>query len=135
MAEIDVMLKLFDTLKQSSDKNEATIQKLIEQQHALIGHIEYLPIKELQEALKEHDKGSTEDIDSCTETVKTTTDIILEKVNIIDTKVGKMITVVIVAFALLTMSYLFVTSSVQYGHQDLKDEIVRELNEKRSEKP
>ena len=58
----DLMIKLFDTLKQSSDKGEIILQKLIEQQHNLIGHIEYLPIKELQEALKDHNVESKSEI-------------------------------------------------------------------------
>jgi predicted PurR-regulated permease PerM len=113
MAEnVDLMVKLFETLKQSSDKNEATLQKLIEQQHSLIGHIEYLPIKDLQIALKDHNKESSNDISTCTDTVNTTTDTILEKVKQIDGKVGKMITVVLVAFSLLTITFVIARMTI-----------------------
>jgi len=131
MAEMDIMLKLFDTLKQSSDKNEATIQKLIEQQHTLIGHIEYLPIKELQDSLKDHNKETSDDINSCTETVETTSDVILTKVNSIDTKIGKMILIVIVAFTLFSMSVLIATLTQTKNiptYSDLKS-VITDQNE------
>jgi hypothetical protein len=101
----DLMIKLFDTLKQSSDKGEIILQKLIEQQHNLIGHIEYLPIKELQEALKDHNIESKGDINTCTETVESKSDTILEKVQVIESKISKAILVIIVAFTLFSAAF------------------------------
>lgn len=129
MAEnVDLMVKLFETLKQSSDKNEATLQKLIEQQHSLIGHIEYLPIKDLQEALKEHNKDSSINITACTDTVNSTSNSILEKVKKIDGKVGKMITVVLVAFALLSITFIIARMTMDTGllEKKIKKEIATE---------
>jgi len=103
---MDIMMKLFDTLKQASDKHEETLQKLIEQQHVLIGHIEYLPFKELQQALKDHNEESTDNIDACTEKVETTSEKILKKVNVIENKISRMILVVIVSFSLLTTAFI-----------------------------
>ena len=121
MAEnIDLMVKLFETLKQSSDKNEATLQKLIEQQHSLIGHIEYLPIKELQIALKDHNKESSDEITTCTDTVNTTSNSILERVKKIDGKIGKMITIVLVAFSLLTITFVIAKMTMDSGLMDKK---------------
>lgn len=115
MAEnIDLMIKLFDTLKQASDKNESSILSLIQQQDKLVGHIEHLPIKDLQDALKEHNKDSKDDIDSCTETVESKTDNILEGLSEIKEKVKTMITVVLVAFALFTAAGLIGAISYKY---------------------
>jgi hypothetical protein len=103
---MDIMMKLFDTLKQASDKHEETLQKLIEQQQILIGHVEYLPFKELQKALEDHNSESSENIDACTEKVETTSEKILKKVSLIEGKISKMILVVIVAFSLLSTAFL-----------------------------
>ncbi len=103
---VDLMIKLFDTLKQASDKHESSILSLIQQQDKLVGHIEYLPIKDLQDALKEHNKESKDNIDSCTETVEIKSDNILERVKGIENKIGKMILVVLVTFTLFTSAIL-----------------------------
>jgi hypothetical protein len=131
MAEnIDLMVKLFETLKQSSDKNEATLQKLIEQQHSLIGHIEYLPIKELQTSLKDHNKESSDEITSCTDTVNKTSDSILERVKKIDGKVGKMITIVLVAFSLLTITFIVAKMTMDTGLMDKKIQTYLSVNQR-----
>ncbi len=114
---IDLMIKLFDTLKQASDKNESSIISLIQQQDKLIGHIEHLPIKDLQDALKEHNKDSKKNIDSCTETVETTSDKILDRVKGIENKIGRMILVVIVAFTLFS-SAVFIAKFVYNDKTD-----------------
>jgi len=119
---IDLMVKLFDTLKQSSDKNEATLQKLIEQQRSLIGHIEYLPIKDLQQALKEHNAHSSSEINSCTETVNTTTNNILDKVKNIESKIARMIVVVLVASSVLGLAFLVGRLSLDTGSLEKKIE-------------
>ena len=111
---IDILMKLFDTLKQASDKHESTLQKLIEQQHKLVGHIEYLPIKELQNALDTHGKTSTDEINTCTETIETTSGALIEKVRSIDSKISKMIIVVLVAFAILTGGFLIIKTTTDY---------------------
>ena len=54
MENVELMVKLFETLKESSDKNESTLRQLIEQQHSLISLIEYMPVKELHQSLKDH---------------------------------------------------------------------------------
>lgn len=105
---IDILVKLFDTLKEASDETKKTSKELIAQQQELVNHVKHLPIAELKDALKEHAKESSQDIDSCTETVETKTDTILEKVKGIENKVGRMILVVIVAFSILTGGYIII---------------------------
>jgi hypothetical protein len=137
MDNVELMVKLFETLKESSDKSESTLRKLIEQQHSLISLIEYMPVKELHEALKDHSKVSSIEIGTCTDTVNLTSDSILEKVKIIENKIGKMILVVVVAFAVLSMGYLIGRMTLEKsvmeqqgsaaGHQEIIDS-VEELN-------
>ena len=127
---IDILMKLFDTLKQASDKHESTLQKLIEQQHKLVGHIEYLPIKELQNALESHGKESTNDITTCTDTVTSTSDTLIEKVRSIDSKISKMIIVVIVAFSILTGGFLIIKAATDYFDNASLQEIESEQEKK-----
>ena len=112
---IDIFMKLFDTLKQASDKHESTLQKLIEQQQKLVGHIEYLPIKDLQTALDNHGKESTDEISTCTETVTITSSALIEKIRTMDSKISKMIIVVIVAFTVLTGGYFIIRGVTDYS--------------------
>lgn len=102
---IDILLKLFATLKESSDKNEDATQQLILQQLDLVGHIKHLPIEDLSKALKEHAKDSASDIDSCEETVTTTSSDLMTAINKVNNKVTKMILVVSVAFTIAIATY------------------------------
>lgn len=92
---IDLLTKLFDTLKDSSDENERTIRKLIEQQTKLVGHIEYLPINEIKDDIKEHVISAAKERKE-----------ISNKIDTVASKVGKMILVVVVAFTLFSTALL-----------------------------
>lgn len=105
---IDILLKLFATLKESSDKNEEATQQLILQQLDLVGHIKHLPIEDLSQALKEHAKDSASDIDSCEETVTTTSADLMTAINKINNKLTKMILVVSVAFTIAMGAFAIV---------------------------
>jgi molybdopterin biosynthesis enzyme MoaB len=86
----DIILKLFDTLKESTDKNERTMQILINQQQSLVESVTHLPIGEIRQEIKEHvisAKAERENIE--------------DKIDKIDHKVAKMIVVVLVAFTIL----------------------------------
>lgn len=143
---IDILIKLFDTLKESSDKNSGATQQLITQQLDLVSHIKNLPIEDLRDALKEHAKQATDDMGDCVETVTTSSVDLMGEVKIIGSKVNKMILVVLVAFSLLTGTYLFVRSSYDSGkkfqewqekiesqqneeHHAIADEIIKQLRE------
>ena len=123
---LEFVSKLFDTLKEASKDSNISLQTLISQQQDLVSHVKGLPVKELQQALKDHDTNSKSEIDSCTETVETKTDSILKKVNLIDNKVTKMITVVLVAFGLLVVTYVFVRTVVDIdttNHGDIEQKL------------
>jgi len=143
---IDILLKLFETLKESSDKNEDATQQLIVQQLELVSCIKNLPIEDLRAALKEHAKQSADDIDDCTETVETKSVGLMDEIKKISSKVNKMILVVTVAFSLLAGTYIFVRSSYDSGikfqewqdriekrqrteHSILVDEITKQIKE------
>ena len=131
---IDILVKLFDTLKDAIDEDRKTSQELIKQQQDLVSHVKNLPVIELKKALKDHAEKSTQEIDSCTETVETKTDNILEFVRKIDNKVSKMIFVVAVAFTILSASYVLVQSVSNTNHLELKNELI-ELIELKHTKP
>lgn len=101
---INVLLKLFDTLKESSDRNEEATQKLVVQQLDLVGHIKHLPIEDLRLALKEHAKESTD-------SVTTTRDDVMSEIKIVSNKVSKMILAVVVAFSILTGGYVIIRTA------------------------
>jgi pyruvate/2-oxoglutarate dehydrogenase complex dihydrolipoamide acyltransferase (E2) component len=108
---IDILLKLFATLKESSDKNEEATKQLILQQLELVGHIKHLPIDDLRQALKEHAKDSEENIDACTETVEVTGKDLMEEIKKLASKVNKMILIVLVTFTILTGAYVVIRST------------------------
>lgn len=110
-SNIDILLKLFATLKESSDKNEEATQQLIVQQLDLVGHIKHLPIEDLSAALKEHAKDSASDIETCEETVTTTSADLMTAIKDLSTKVKIMILVVSVAFTVVMGSYIVIRST------------------------
>ena len=106
MAEIDLLLKLFDTLKDSMKDIHTANHALLTNQNDIGNHIKGLPMEEVKQLLKDHAKESSDDIDSCTETVESKSDTILNEIKIIKDKIKTMITVVSVAFALFTSAAL-----------------------------
>ena len=123
METLDVLIKLFDTLKEASDESKRTCQELITQQQDLVNHVKNLPISELKVALKEHSQQSSAEIDSCTETVETKTDSILGIVRNIESKVGKMILVVVVAFSIMTAGYFLIKAVSDPEHVRLEQRL------------
>ena len=100
MSEIDLLIKLFDTLKDASKETQQLCHAMLTNQNNIGNYMKTLPMDDLKQALKDHSKESTDEIGTCTETVESTTDNILERVKVIEGKIGKMILVVIVAFSL-----------------------------------
>jgi nucleoside-triphosphatase THEP1 len=137
---ITILVKLFETLKDSSDRNEETTQKLIVQQLELVSHIKNLPISDLKQALKEHAKDSADNIDSCTDTVETSTGGIMEEIKKLASKVNMMIVVVLVTFAILTSTYVYIEHASSQGDQviemtkenrnEIVDKIIEEIKNK-----
>ena len=106
MAEVDLLIKLFDTLKDASKETRDLCQAMLTNQNNIGNYIKNLPVTDLTQALKEHSKQSTSEIGTCTETVESTTDIILNEVKNMGGRVRTMIIVVSVAFSLFTLATL-----------------------------
>lgn len=117
---INILVKLFETLKDSSDKNEETTQKLIVQQLELVSRIKNLPIEDLKQALKEHAKESLDSIDSCAETVETTGADLMKEIRRLASKVNMMIVVVLVTFAILTGTYVFISDVADHRKESIE---------------
>lgn len=136
MADVDLLIKLFDTLKDSSKDTQVMCQAMLTNQTNIGNYIRNLPLEELKNLIKDHAKTSEDDIESCTETVQTKSDNILKEVNTLKGKVKTMITVVIVAFSLVTVAVLiggiisrqkaetYSTEQIDHDHEELKKEII-----------
>ena len=120
----DIIIKLFDTLKDATNKSESTMQTLITQQQTLVDTVKHMPMNEIRQDIKDHIISAQKERKE-----------ISNKIEKVDSKVVKMILVVIVAFTILTGSYMFVRSASDYDHIQLKTDIMNELNQTRSEKP
>ncbi|MCK5611085.1 hypothetical protein KAR91_54935 [Candidatus Pacearchaeota archaeon] len=117
---ITILVKLFETLKESSDKNEDATQQLIVQQLELVGHIKHLPIEDLKQALKEHAKDSSDNIGACTETVEVTGKDLMEEIKKLSSRVSKMILVVLVTFTVLTGTYVFISNIADHKKESIE---------------
>jgi cell division protein FtsL len=134
MAEVDLLLKLFDTLKDSSKDTQQMCQAILSNQTNISHYIKNLPLGDLKDLLKEHAKASGDDINTCTETVESQSDGILKEIKTLRGKVKIMITVVIVAFSLFSIASLIGIITYQtrkdvqpqpgefYEYQDREDE-------------
>jgi len=125
---IDILVKLFDTLKASTDKNEDTTQQLIGQQHELVNYIKNMPIKDLHAALKEHSKDSKINIDDCSGTVQSTSNDLMVEIKGLAGKVSKMILVVVVAFTIV-MGGIGIVATVTDTDEDAHNSIIQNLKD------
>jgi len=107
-SNVNVLVKLFDTLKESINKDEVATQKLIMQQLELVNQIKALPVEELKQMLKEHAKESMNDIDECSGTVELKTGEILDLVGDLKNKITKMMIVISVIIAVSTSGYFLI---------------------------
>jgi gas vesicle protein len=129
MAEVDLLIKLFDTLKDSIKDMQNLCQALLTNQTSIGSYMKSLPMDEVKQLLKEHSKESTDEIGTCTETVETQTDTILTEVRDLKGKVRTMIVVVLVAFALFTSAVLIGRLSIDTNktHDEMIPTIVEEV--------
>jgi hypothetical protein len=104
--------KLFDTLKQTTDNNSSTVQKLVDQQNNLVGTVEKMPISEIRQELKDHVVAAHNEREEILDKVELKTDKILDKmkkvvsdVKELSGKIKFMIAVVAVAVALTGIVY------------------------------
>lgn len=148
MPDVDLLIKLFDTLKDSSKDTHIMCQAMLTNQNNIGNYIKNLPMESLVNALKDHSKNSKDEIGSCTQTVETKSDDILAEVTSIKGKIKTMIMVVVVAFALFSIASLIgvITYNIRQSvdnppvelydakkaeqqHEDLKSEIIDLLRE------
>ena len=122
MAEIDLLIKLFDTLKDSMKDQQTVHNALLTNQNDLGNHLKTLPIEEIKQILKDHTKDSSDDIDSCTETVESKSDAILEEVKEIKGKIKNMILAVVVAVSLFGIALLI--GGIAFNNVEPKQETI-----------
>jgi len=106
MADADLLIKLFDTLRESNKETTQISHALLQNQNDIGNYIKNLPMNEIKQLLKDHVKESSSEIDSCTETVEEKSDTILEEVKTIGGKIKTMIIIVLVAFSLFSAAAL-----------------------------
>ncbi|MCK5603429.1 hypothetical protein KAR91_16205 [Candidatus Pacearchaeota archaeon] len=133
MSEADLLIKLFDTLKDSIRDMQQLCQAMLTNQTNIGNYVKNLPIDEVKELLKEHSKDSSVEIETCSETVETQADAILNEVKELKGKVKTMIIIVIVAFTLFTSAILIGKLSVDV--EEIKKEIIEDLYKTRSINP
>jgi exonuclease V gamma subunit len=105
----DIILKLFDTLKDSTDKNERTMQTLINQQQTLVDSVTHMPIGEIRQEIKEHVISA-----------KAERGNISDKVDRVESKVAKMIIVVLVSFTILSGGWLYMNNEHDHPPENQK---------------
>jgi len=124
MAEIDLLLKLFDTLKDQLKDIHTAFQALLTNQNNIGNYIRNLPMEEVRQLLKDHTKDSSDEIGTCKETVETKSDDILGAVDSMKERVDRMILIIKVAFALFGVAILI--GGITYNYLGKHDQKVME---------
>ena len=123
----EVVLKLFDTLKDANDETKASINKQTEAIVFLSDMIrDSVKPEDVKAAIDEHHKHSGEhldNIDTCTETIEDNSTKILGILKTLCKRVNTMILVVIISFSLMVVSYIFVRSAVEKIVNNRLDEV------------
>jgi hypothetical protein len=132
---VDILNKLFDTLKGASDRNEQATQKLVEQQVILVGKIKSMPIDELRDVLKSHADKTDKEISDCNGTIELRTLEIKDLIKDLITRVNRMILAVTIAVTITTGGYFIIRYmaddhiNINTLRQELKQERHNEQNE------
>jgi ABC-type Na+ efflux pump permease subunit len=115
----DLVVKLFDTLKESNSHLKSSVEKQTEAILHLTSFMkEGVKPDELKKIIETHDSNAAgaittlKDIDTCTETIQDKSNIILTLIEGLSKKVTTMITIVCIAFSLMVVSYIFVSNSM-----------------------
>lgn len=136
---IEILVKLFETLKNSSDKNEEATRQLIVQQLELVNQIKHLPIDDLKQALKDHAKESAKDMNACTEVVSVTSSDVMAELRIIKGKLTRMLIALGLIVSIATGGYFIIRATadneaVIEKHLDKKfDELSDKITRERSD--
>lgn len=105
---VEILSKLFDTLKDASDKNEQATQKLVEQQIVLVGKIKSMPMEDLKTALKEHSDRAENDMTTCNGIIELKTAEIMDLLRILLGKINKILIVFSLVVAITAGSYVII---------------------------
>ena len=115
---IEIILRLFDQIKESCNKSDREIEKLslaikeLFNSSSAPSHDDIVRlINELQDCLDDHRQNTSEPIRDI-EDSKDELSSISKKLSTLTKRVTTMITVVCVAFALMVISYMFVRDSI-----------------------
>jgi len=81
MAEENVMLKLFDTLKDAIRDMNSTLKEMLNNQKTISIYMKTLPIDDLKDSVKDHDIHSSSNIDECTDALNIHTQDIMKKLD------------------------------------------------------
>lgn len=112
---IDTLNKLFDTLKDASNRSESSTNKLIDQQMELITYIKTMPLEDLRESLKDHALKSDKDQADCNGALELRYADVMESLRAISNKISKMIIVVSVVIAVATTGYFIIRYAAEKG--------------------
>ena len=126
----EVVLKLFDTLRESSKDVRVSVEK----QTDAIVHLSSLlkegvtldELKKIIDTHSEHSGKHLEDLDTCTESIQDNSGKILSLLKGMNKRVNIMIMIVAITFSLMTISYLYVSNSVEHM---IKAQIEKSINE------
>lgn len=115
----DLIVKLFDTLKESNSHLKSSVEKQTEAIIHLTSFIkEGVKPEDIKKLIENHNVQADDaidkinDIDTCTETIQDKSNVILELLGSLSKKVTTMITIVCIAFSLMVISYIFVSNSM-----------------------
>jgi len=111
---IDTLTKLFDTLKDASQRNEASTQRLIDQQLELVTHIKTMPIEDIRIALQEHSNETRNLLGSLSGKVETKSTGLMAEIKILGGKVTKMLIVVSVTLTVATAGYFLIKYAAEH---------------------
>lgn len=112
--DTEIIIKLFDTLKESNTSLASKVEKQTDALVALGNKLDKINSK-TENMSKSFDEHSTtaKATNECTEETEEKVRLIWDKVKTMSKSVNTMIVVVCVAFGLLVMSYYFVRSNIE----------------------
>lgn len=119
---IDILVKLFETLQASTDKSSEATNQLIVQQLELVNQIKNLPVEDLKVALKEHAKDSAQNISNSQSHLSGLSDVIMKELRVINAKITKMIIIFSVIITVSTGGY-FVIRTVADSDQYIEEHL------------
>jgi len=139
MSEENLILKLFDMLKDAVKEVSDTLKQLLNNQQSIGEYMKTLPIKELKDSLREHDRDANNNIDSCTETVQLQTSDILKSIQSLKDIIVRSIIIISVFFTLVTSGWFYKSFIQPQSNDDLKgiilnlEKSINEAKEKSTE--